>query len=219
MNRIFGTSKPAPPKATSIDMLNKLESRGESVENKLKKLDAELIKLKQQMNKMREGPPKEMVKKRALRILQQKKMYTNQYEGIQIQANNMEQQNFMLYSAKSTQEQVAFMKDNVKELKKEFKKIDMTQVENIQDQLQDVYDDHQEIQEMMSINLGDQFEMDDDELDAELESLGEMDMSDTSCLDLDYNTPSVPSKEPTKRPMTYGSVEVDEFGLPNMILN
>ena len=99
------------------------------------------------------------------------------------------------------------------------KLIQTNELENIQDQLQDVYDDHQEIQEMMSINLGEQFEMNDDELDAELESLGQMDMSDTSCLDLDYNTPSVPSKEPSKRPITYGSVEVDEFGLPNMILN
>jgi charged multivesicular body protein 5 len=39
-------------------------------------LDVELKKYKDQMAKMREGPAKNAVKQKALRVLKQKKMYT-----------------------------------------------------------------------------------------------------------------------------------------------
>ena len=40
----------------------------------MRKLDAELVKYKEQMKKMREGPAKEAVKQKALRVLKQKKL-------------------------------------------------------------------------------------------------------------------------------------------------
>ncbi|KAJ3112929.1 Charged multivesicular body protein 5 [Phlyctochytrium bullatum] len=58
MNRIFGTSKPKVPKPTVTDAIRDTDSRVDSVEVKIKKLDAELIKYKDQLKKMREGAAK-----------------------------------------------------------------------------------------------------------------------------------------------------------------
>lgn len=57
LNRFFGTSK-AAPKATLHDAISSTDARVDSVEVKIKKLDAELLRYKEQMAKMREGPGK-----------------------------------------------------------------------------------------------------------------------------------------------------------------
>lgn len=51
-----------------------MDTRADSVEQKVAKLDAELKKYKDQMMKMREGPSKNAVKQKALRVLKQRKM-------------------------------------------------------------------------------------------------------------------------------------------------
>jgi len=56
------------------DMIVKVDERGDSIDKKVIKLDAELKKYKDQMAKMREGPAKNAVKQKALRVLKQRKM-------------------------------------------------------------------------------------------------------------------------------------------------
>lgn len=51
-----------------------INKRGESVDEKIKKLDAELTRYKEQLKKTRPGPAQEAIKARAMRILKQKKM-------------------------------------------------------------------------------------------------------------------------------------------------
>lgn len=51
-----------------------MDSRAETVEKKIQRLEVELKKYKDQMAKMREGPAKNNVKQKALRVLKQKKM-------------------------------------------------------------------------------------------------------------------------------------------------
>lgn len=51
----------------------KVDSRASSIEEKVTKLDNELRKYREQMSKMREGPAKNSVKQRAMRVLKQKK--------------------------------------------------------------------------------------------------------------------------------------------------
>ena len=65
--------------------------RGDSVDKKIAKLDAELAKYKDQMKKMRDGPAKNQVKSKALRVLKQKRMYENQREQLTQQSFNMDQ--------------------------------------------------------------------------------------------------------------------------------
>ena len=58
MNRLFGSGKPKAPAPTLSDAIASADARGESVEKKISKLDAELLKFKTQMSKMRDGPAK-----------------------------------------------------------------------------------------------------------------------------------------------------------------
>lgn len=51
-----------------------MDSRAESVDKKVQRLEQELVKYKDQMKKMRDGPAKNAVKQKALRVLKQKKM-------------------------------------------------------------------------------------------------------------------------------------------------
>uniref|UniRef100_A0A914D817 Charged multivesicular body protein 5 n=1 Tax=Acrobeloides nanus TaxID=290746 RepID=A0A914D817_9BILA len=67
MRRIFGSGAPKQPPPKLDDAIANIDARGESIEKKISKLDAELIKLKDQMKKMREGPSKNLVKQKALR--------------------------------------------------------------------------------------------------------------------------------------------------------
>ncbi len=60
--------------------------------------------------------------------------------------------------------------------------------------------------------------MDEDELEAELDALGdelELD-ADSTYLDDAVSAPGVPSADPGKSTVTEGGVAVDEFGLPKI---
>lgn len=67
MRRIFGTSAKKEPPPNLTDAIANIDSRGESIDKKIARLDAELVKYKDQIKKMREGPGKEQVKQKALR--------------------------------------------------------------------------------------------------------------------------------------------------------
>lgn len=92
-------------------------------------MDAELKKYKDQMAKMREGPAKNSVKAKALRILKQRKMYEAQVDNLRQQAFNMEQANYATQTLKDTQTTVIAMKEGVKQMQKEFKHINIDQIE------------------------------------------------------------------------------------------
>lgn len=52
-----------------------MNKRGETVDEKIKKLDEELAKYKDQIRKTRPGPSQEAIKARAIRLLKHKRMY------------------------------------------------------------------------------------------------------------------------------------------------
>merc|ERR1712116_115257 len=111
------------------------------------------------------------------------------------------------------------MKAGMKEMKKEYKKLNITKIENMQDELEDMMEDANEIQEVLGRSYG-MPEVDEDDLEAELDALGEdfaLD-EDTSYLDDAISAPSVPSREPGAASIATikDGVEVDEFGLPKI---
>lgn len=108
-----------------------MDSRAESVEKKIHTLDQELKRYKDQMVKMREGPAKNAVKAKALRVLKQRKMYEQQLDNLRQQSFNMEQTNYATQSLKDTHATVAAMKTGMKEMKREFKKINIDEIEVI----------------------------------------------------------------------------------------
>jgi hypothetical protein len=54
-----------------------VNKRGETVDEKIKKLDEELARYKDQIRKTRPGPSQEAIKARAIRLLKHKRMYLN----------------------------------------------------------------------------------------------------------------------------------------------
>ena len=69
------------------------------------------------------------MKQRALKVLKQKRMYEGQLEGLRNQSFNMEQANFATQQLKDTKTTVDAMKTGVKEMKKEYKKVDIGKIE------------------------------------------------------------------------------------------
>ncbi|KAI9347175.1 Snf7 family [Zopfochytrium polystomum] len=184
MNRIFGTSKPKVPKPTVADAIRETDSRVEGVEVKMKKLDAELVKYKDQMKKMREGPAKEAVKQKAMRILKQKKLYEGQRDQLMQQSFNMEQASMTTENLKHTMVTVEAMKLANKEIKTQYKKINVDQIERMQDEMEDLLEQANEVQEIMGRSYGLPEDIDEADLEAELDALGD---------DLTEETEEVPS--------------------------
>merc|ERR1719272_2038540 len=119
---------------------------------------------------MKPGPAKQQVQKRAMAILKQKKMYENQREQTRNQQFNMDQVMFAQESLAETANTVGAMKDANKALKKQFKAIDINQVEDMQDDMSDLLEQAEEIQSAMgrSYNTDD---IDEADLEAELAAM------------------------------------------------
>jgi len=200
------------------DMITKVDERGDTIDKKIAKLDGELKKYKDQMAKMREGPAKNALKQKALRVLKQRKMYEQQVGNLRQQAFNMEQANYATQTLKDTQDTVKAMRMGVKEMKKEFKKVNIDEIEDVQDDLADLLDQADEVQEALGRSYGTP-EIDEDELEAELEALGDdiIGDEDASYLDDAIKAPSAPDREPgADSVVNKDGVTVDEFGLPTI---
>lgn len=218
MNRLFGKKKDTEPPPNLNDVISGVDTKADSIDGKISKLDAELRKYKDQMAKMREGPAKNSVKQKALRVLKQRKMYEQQVGSLRQQAFNMEQANFAVQTMKDTQSTVVAMKAGVKTMNKEFKKINIDEIEDIQDEMADMLELTDEVQEALGRSYG-MPEVDDDELAAELDALGDEIAADADSTYLDEALiPETPEKEPQKpQPQkNKDGVAVDEFGLPQI---
>jgi charged multivesicular body protein 5 len=150
-----------------------VDTRIETVDVKIAKLNAELTGYQQRLGKMRDGPGKSAIKQKALKVLQQRKMYEGQRDQLQQQSWNMEQAGMMQDNLKNTMITVDAMKTTTKELKKQYGQIDVTKIERLQDEMADLMDVGNDIQESLSRSYDVPDEVDDAELDAELDALGE----------------------------------------------
>ncbi|KAH0878532.1 hypothetical protein HID58_065926 [Brassica napus] len=86
------------------ESLRYLFSRGESVEDKIKKLDVELCKYIEQIQKTRSGPVQQALKARTMRLLKQKKMYEGQRDMLYNQTFNLDQVSFAAEGLKDAQQ-------------------------------------------------------------------------------------------------------------------
>nr|CAH7756147.1 unnamed protein product [Callosobruchus chinensis] len=195
MNRLFGKAKPKEPGPSISDCIAGVDQRADAVEKKINGLENDLRRFRDQMAKMREGPAKNAVKQKALRVLKQKKLYENQLDNLRGQSFNMEQANMAHQTLKDTHTTV-----------------------DVQDELADMMEQADEVQEALGRTYNTP-EIDEDELEAELDALGEeigLD-DDQSYLDDVLKAPEAPSNKPdTEQAKNKDGVPVDEFGLPQL---
>ena len=172
MNRLFG-AKSNGPKPTLNSAIGSVETRIESLDVKLAKLNAELSTYQSRLQKMRDGPGKTAIKQKALKILQQRKQYEAQRDQLQSQSWNMEQAGMMQDNLKNTMTTVDAMKTTTKDLKKQYGKINVDKIDRMQDEMAEMMDIGNDIQESISRGYDVPEDVDEAELDAELEALGE----------------------------------------------
>merc|ERR1711944_372164 len=131
----------------------------------------------------------------------------------------MDQTNYAIQSMKDTQQTLSAMKAGAKEMKKEFKKMDIGKVEDIQDELEDMMEEANEIQEVLGRSYGVP-EIDEDDLEAELDALGDEMLLDDDTTYLDSadttNMPAIPTTTPGTTDANKPIAETDEFGLPTI---
>ncbi|XWS65380.1 hypothetical protein CRYUN_Cryun05aG0107800 [Craigia yunnanensis] len=104
MKRVFGIKKDKEPPPSIEDASDRINKRGDSVDEKLKKLDSELSRYKEQIKKTRPGPAQEAIKARAMRVLKQKRMYEGQRDMLYNQTFNLDQVAFASEGLKDAQQ-------------------------------------------------------------------------------------------------------------------
>ncbi|WVZ71869.1 hypothetical protein U9M48_020401 [Paspalum notatum var. saurae] len=221
MKKIFGAKKDKGPPPSIQDSTERINKRGETVDEKIKKLDEELARYKEQIRKTRPGPSQEAIKARAIRLLKHKRMYEEQRNMLYNQTYNLDQVSFAADGLKDAQQTMNAMKAANKELKGMMKTVKIDDIDNMQDEMTDLMDVSNEIQETLgrSYNIPD--DVDEEELMGELDAL-ESDMEFESAavpsylqpesdFDADLNLPAAPTR-PAAVPA--GGQQEDELGLP-----
>lgn len=132
------------------------------------------------MAKMRDGPGKSALRQKALKVLQRRKQYEAQRDQLSQQSWNMEQAGMMQDNLKNVMTTVDAMKTTTKELKKQYGKVDVDKIEQMQDEMAELMEVGNEIQDSISQAYDVPEGVDDAELDAELEALGEESMFESS---------------------------------------
>ncbi|KAH0839853.1 Snf7 family [Lanmaoa asiatica] len=190
MNRIFGTSSTKKPKPTLQDAINSTDTRIASIEVNIKKLDGELMRYKEQISKLRNGPGKvskhipprlcayscthcpccrirqRAIEQRALRVLRQKKMYEGQLAQLAQQTFNMESAAIATENLRNTMATVDAMKLANKEMKKQYGKIDIDKIENMHYDMEELLEQANEIQESLGRSYAVPDELDEADLEA-----------------------------------------------------
>ncbi|KAJ3757900.1 Snf7 family [Lentinula raphanica] len=171
MNRIFGTSASKKPKPSLQDAIASTDARVASIEVKVKKLDGELARYKEQMSKMRNGPGKNAIQQRALRTLKQKRMYESQLAQLAQQTFNMESAALTTENMRNTMATVDALQASNKEIKKQYGKINIDKIEDMHDEMEEMLERANEIQESLGRSYAVPDELDEEDLEAELEAL------------------------------------------------
>ncbi|KAJ0985028.1 hypothetical protein J5N97_003384 [Dioscorea zingiberensis] len=228
MKRVFGAKKNKDPPPTIQDATDRISKRGESVDEKIQKLDNELARYREQIKKARPGPAQEALKARAMRVLKQKRMYEGQRDMLYNQTFNLDQVAFAAEGLKDAQQTMTALKSANKELKGMMKTVKIQDIDSMQDEMMDLMDVSAEIQESLGRSYNVPDDIDEEDLMGELDAL-EADMgAETESdavpsylqpdkepdLDSELNFPAAPMGQ-SAVPASRQSVQAeDELGLP-----
>jgi charged multivesicular body protein 5 len=220
MRRVFGKKKVEGPAPSLEDASSGINGRIDGMDSKINSLETELRSYKDKIKKSTNPAAKKQLQKRALEVLKRKRMYENQRDMAAGQAFNIDQTSFSLESAKATITTVAAMKAANAQLKQTIcKELDIDDIDGLADDMAELMDDFNEINEALGRNFATPEDIDEADLDAELEMLGdelEDELAESSAVESvpSYLMPTQPNTVPTpKIPVAAGN-GVDEYGLP-----
>ncbi|WJX20097.1 hypothetical protein P8452_09693 [Trifolium repens] len=226
MKRVFGVKKNKEPPPSIEDANDRITKRGDTVDEKIKKLDVELNRYKEQIKKTRPGPAQEAVKSRAMRVLKQKRMYEGQRDMLYNQTYNLDQVQFAAEGIKDAQQTMSALKSANKELKGMMKTVKIQDIDNLQDEMMDLMDVSNEIQETLGRSYSVPDDIDEEELMGELDALeADMEIEPEGVpsylqpdkepdFDAELNLPSAPTGQTVLPHGRSNPQAEDELGLP-----
>ncbi len=156
------------------------------IDSQIAQCDTELRKISQQMKEHPEGFSKHLLQRKAKNILVRKKRYEQQAEELREKAFNMDSLASSVNAAEDMKVIAGVMKSGTKELKKQLKKVDLDKVEDFQEELKDLIDMTEDVQAALSKNYDVPTDIDDDELNAQLEILGDEIVQDNDASYIDH---------------------------------
>jgi len=181
MNRVFGKSKTQAPKKKSSgpapslsDASKGMDARGQAIDVKIAELDKELIVYRDKMKKCRNPNTKRNLQRRAMETLKRKRMYEGQREALANQQFNIDQAAFGVESAKATVSTVAALKSASNELKSTMQNdLNIDEMEDVVDDMAELMYDFEEMNDILGRSFATPEYIDETELDAELDMLGD----------------------------------------------
>ncbi|OAF70178.1 Charged multivesicular body protein 5 [Intoshia linei] len=215
MHNFFGKKKDPGPgvEDRSNNIIQKKNERIENMEKNINKINKQLLVVKKEYDRLRPGPAKKAKQQRLLHLLKHRKKYEANMSKQWSMIDNMDQNVQMLEDVKATHEMINLQKEVVKTYKKQTKSINIDKLHDMNDDLIDIREDHEEIQEIIAgPDVDDMYN--EDELLDELEALDEDDMNLLD--DVTINAPDAPTCtiNSTSNVDNKDKIEVDEFGLP-----
>jgi len=216
MKRVFGKKKVEAPAPSLAAASQGLDGRIGHMDGKIEELEKELRVYKDKIKKTKSPAAKKQLQKRALEILKRKRMYEQQRDATAGQQFNIDQTSFGIESAKASVQTVAAMKAANKELKHTIKKdLDIDAVDDLADDMAELMEDFNEINEALGRNFATPDDLDEADLDAELEMLGdelEEELEETEEVSTpSYLMPATPNAVPGPKE----EEKVDQYGLPS----
>jgi charged multivesicular body protein 5 len=117
------------------------------------------------MGKMKPGPAQNQLKQRALNCLKQKKMYEMQRDRLMQQQLNLEQARFASETMQHTVTQVQAMKSANLTMRQQLNNISIDEIDDVYDDMQDLLDQNNEIQDLLSRSYDLPFDVDEEDLE------------------------------------------------------
>mmetsp|Transcript_19343 Transcript_19343/g.28832 ORF Transcript_19343/g.28832 Transcript_19343/m.28832 type:complete len:252 (+) Transcript_19343:40-795(+) len=220
MHRFFGSSKPkeTQPQPSLHENAENMNSRADLLQAKIDKSNADLLQLRDRLRQTRSPAVQNQIKQRMMQIVKQKKMYMQQQDMLRTQTFNLENTAFQIESMKDNVNALNAVKGAHQEMKKQMGGMNIDDLEDLQDEIEDLFIDTQEIQEAFSRSYSvPDLDIDDVDLDAELDALDdyELSMGSTNPTTQQQQSDSIlPSYLADMMPGGTSSTPVDDYGLP-----
>jgi charged multivesicular body protein 5 len=176
------------PSLTSA--ISTVDGRAELIQKEIGELNVELKKCGGQMKGMRDGPSKDMVKRKAKRILSKKREYERQLERSRTQSFNLEQASYAMQNVRDTRTTMDALNSGRKAMKKEFKKVSISEIEETMDEAAALMEQSNEIQQVLGRSYSlHNYDYSEEDVEAQLDALGDdfLEDEDTSYLDNTVN--------------------------------
>lgn len=155
---------------------NQTQKKTNSLDEQIKKLDEQLARFREQLKRARPGTAAhEAVKRRALAVLRQKRMYEGQRDTLCAQQLNVEQARFAVESIQDTAQTVQALKGGVaagrQALGAQKGQLDLGAIDRLQDEMADLADLSAEINGALGQSYAVPDDVDEADLMAELDAL------------------------------------------------